>query len=116
MCEGITMTDSVSSIQMPQTPAASGLSSGSGKFQAGHFVVNPQTIRPYSFYDELKKGDNFFNEALQIVASNKLPSDKAVKHKKPLKKVVKYVLAVGLAVLAFVKRKEIFNFLKKFKK
>lgn len=110
------MTDSLSSVQMPQAPAASGLNNGSAKFKAGHFVVCPQTIRPYSFYDELKKGDNYFNEILQVFASKKLPSDKTVKPKRSFKKVLTYALTAGLAVLAFVKRKEIFDFFKNLKK
>lgn len=116
MCEGITMTESVTGVQISQPPAASGLNGGSGALKAGHFVVNPHTIRPYSFYDELKKGDNYFNEALQVVASKKLPPDKTKSGKKTFKKFLAAALTAGAAVWAFVKRKDIVNFFKKFKK
>lgn len=116
MCEGIAMSTSISQVQTMQTPAASGLNGASGALKAGHFVVNPHTIRPYSFYDELKKGDNYFNEALQVVASKKLPSDKTKSGKKTFKKFLTAALMAGVAVWAFVKRKDIVNFFKKFKK
>lgn len=116
MCEGIAMSTSISQVQTMQPPAASGLNGGSGALKAGHFVVNPHTIRPYSFYDELKKGDNYFNEALQVVASKKLPPDKTKKKPSVFKKILTVVLTAGAAVWAFVKRKDIVNFFKKFKK
>ena len=112
MCERETMTEPMSSVQISQPPAASGLNSTSSQLKAGRFVVNPQTIRPYSFYDELKKGDNYYSEALQVVASKKLPSDKTKSNKKTFKKFLTATLTAGLAVWAFVKRKNIVNFFK----
>ena len=116
MCERETMTESMSSVQISQPPAASGLNSASNQLKAGRFVVNPQNIKPYSFYDELKKGDNYFNEALQVVASKKIPSDKTKSNRKTFKKFLTAVLGIGVAVLAFVKRKDIINFFKNLKK
>lgn len=116
MCEGKTMTESVSGVQISQPPAASGLNGGSGALKAGHFVVNPYTIRPYSFYDELKKSDNYFNEALQVVASKKLLPNKTKKKTSVFKKILTGVLIVGAGILAYAKRSSIRNFFKKFKK
>lgn len=116
MCERETMTEPMSSVQISQPPAASGLNSASSQLKAGRFVVNPQNIKPYSFYDELKKGDNYFNEALQVVASKKLPSDKTKNNKKTFKKFLTAALTAGLAVWAFAKRKDIVKFFKNLKK
>ena len=110
------MAEPMSSVQISQPPAASGLNSASNQLKAGRFVVNPQTIKPYSFYDELQKGDNYFNEALQVVASKKLPSDRTKSNKKTFKNFLTVALTAGFAVWAFAKRKDIVKFFKNLKK
>lgn len=83
--------------------------------KAGYFVVNPANIKPYSFYDDLKKGENFYKDALKSVNEGTL-STKKNKRTKVFKKVLGCVLVVALSVLAYKKWPVIVNFIKNIKK
>lgn len=79
------------------------------EIKAGHFVVNPPTIRPYSFYDKIKGDKDFYNELFN-------PKSKSFIHKKAtgkerLKGIIKMAAIVGGVFLAFSCRKNIQKYL-----
>ncbi len=84
-------------------------------FKAGNFIVNPPNIQPYSFYDDLKKGDGFFKDALKIVATDKFVDTKATPTKKSskFKKILGAVTIIALGVLTYKKWNVIVDFLRK---
>ena len=115
------MTAPVSGIQNVQQPiAASNISPYQNiPVNAGYFVVNPPTIKPYSFYEEkLKKGDNYYDKAIITLASKKVPQNTLQKTKKKnlIKKIISLAVLVCAGIVAYKKRGAILEFFKKFKK
>ena len=91
---------------------------GANDFKVGRFVVNPPEIIPYSFYDDLKKGDGFFKDALKIVATKDYVNTKTPQKSKSsfFKKALVTVLTVGAGVLIYKNWGVFVNFLKNLKK
>lgn len=87
-------------------------------FKVGRFVVNPPEIIPYSFYDDLKKGDGFFKDALKIVATNDYVNTTSTKKNKTsfIKKAIFGCLAIATGILIYKKWYIIVNFIKNLKK
>ena len=101
------MTTPVSAVPIQQPIGAYSLN-GSKDLKAGHFVVNPPTIRPYSFYDKIKVDPQFYNELIN-------PKSKAFYHKPTVRKsklkgILQTTAFVGGIVLAFAYRKNIQKF------
>lgn len=98
--------------QIQQTPAqpvgAFGLG-GTKEFRAGHYVVNPPVIKPYSFYNEIKGNTDFYKEL--ISAGNKTYSGAQTAQPRTAKGILKAAALAGTAALAIVYRKNIYNFL-----
>ncbi len=111
------MTVPVSSVQIQQPVGAYTI--GESPYQSlrpGHFVVNPPVITPYSFYDELKKGDNYYKELLKVYASKENHLGKTTNKTGVLKKVLGWGLLVISGLLAYKNRTAIANFFKNLKK
>lgn len=113
------MTTPVSGIQSSYQPigAYPVYNAAAQQVKAGHFVVNPPSIRPYSFYEDLKKGDNYFNEVMTVFASKKMPPDKTKTKKKNIAgKLIFWTTALTACIIAYKKRDNIAALLKNFKK
>lgn len=112
------MTAPVSGIQTTYQPIAASNITNQGKpIKAGYFVVNPPSIRPYSFYDDLKKGDNYFDELVASTTHHKMHADKTKTKKKGIAgKLMFWAVAITAGILAYKKRINIADFFKKLKK
>lgn len=80
--------------------------------KAGYFVVNPANIKPYSFYDDLKKGENFYKDALNIV-SNQKTSSSINRKKVKWNKIAGIAFFILTGTMVYKNRNLIVNFLKK---
>lgn len=79
------------------------------EIKAGHFVVNPPTIRPYTFYDKIKVDREFYNELVN-------PKSKAFIQKETIKQerlkgVLKTIAILGSVFIVINCRKNIQKFL-----
>ena len=112
------MTIPVSSVQIPQQPVgAYTIGGNSGQnLKPGHFVVNPPVITPYSFYDDLKKGDNYYKELLNIRTSGTKQQAKSSDKKSVFKKILGWGIVIGGAILAYKNRSVIENYFKNLRK
>ena len=110
------MTNPITSVQ-PQQPVGAYSINDSDVFKVGRFVVNPPEIIPYSFYDDLKKGDGFFKDAIKIVATNEYVNTKEPKKNKSsfFKKAMIGILTVASGVLIYKNWEKIINFLRTLK-
>lgn len=77
--------------------------------KAGHFVVNPPVIKPYSFYDEIKIDDHFYN-ALLAQGAPARKSYKPHKRTSTFKKLLTAAVLIGAGILCYVKRVPIKKF------
>lgn len=111
------MTIPVSSVQIPQQPIGAYTIGGFGQNpRPGHFVVNPPVITPYSFYDDLKKGDNYYKELLNIRTSGTKQQAKSSDKKSVFKKILGWGIVIGGAILAYKNRSVIENYFKNLRK
>lgn len=81
--------------------------------QAGHIVVNPPPIRPYSFYDDIKVDRQFYRELTDPKSKAFYYKPMAMKTQKPkntLKKVLTWGVVIGGGILAYAKRNLIKTF------
>ena len=117
-CEGMKMTIPVSSVQIPQQPVGAYTIGGNfgQNLRPGHYVVNPPVITPYSFYDDLKKGDNYYNELLQVFSSKEHHHAEAAHKKSVFKKILGWGIVIGGAILAYKNRSVIENYFKNLRK
>lgn len=92
--------------------AASGLGNAQQKYEAGSFVVNPpKNVYKFSVYDELDLGKDRYKELLQAVEPNSMKSlYKKSKARTIAKKIIKWGVVIGGAVLAFKHRVPVQNF------
>lgn len=83
--------------QPPQYGVISASSLGGGNdLKAGHFVINPYPVKPYSFYDEIKVDKNFYNELLN--PHYKPRTTNSVERKSKAKRVFKTLLTWGVII------------------
>ena len=73
------------------------------------FVVYPQDIKPYSFYNELKLCDDTYYKFL-TTTTKVSPELKQSKRRTTLQKLVKTALWIGAGVLAYKNRGVLKNF------
>ena len=113
------MTASVSSPQMQTVsvqPVGAYSLNGSNDFRAGHFVVNPPLIKPYSFHDEIYVDPNFYKQLINP-KSKAFYSKKLLQESQPAPKkskvsgVLKTAVFLAGLFLAYVYRANIKTFL-----
>jgi len=105
------------SVNPPQTQSNISASNiGQSKtLKAGHFVITPPEILPYSFYDDLKKSENYYKEALNIIANKKTPN-KSNTVKAKWKKIISIAVVITTSIFAYKNWASIVNFIKNIKK
>jgi len=111
------MSAPINSVQ-PQQPIGAYTLNGTNVYKVGQFVVNPPEIIPYSFYEDLKKGDGFFKDALKIVTSKDFENTKYTTKKKTstIKKLLGIAATIATGILIYKKRNSIISFFKNLKK
>ena len=110
------MTIPVSSVQMQQPIGAYTIGGSGQNLRPGHFVINPPVITPYSFYDDLKKGDNYYKEILKTFSSNEHHHAETVHKRNVFKKILGWGIVIGTGILAYKNRQVIENYFKNLRK
>ena len=77
--------------------------------KAGHIVLNPPEIKPYTFYDKIKVDHKFYKELVDPHSKAFFDTKNQTKNK--LKSAIKFSVILLGATLGFIYRKNIQKFL-----